>query len=158
MGDDPGLAVSIRRIARSLETAARGLELGEIAAGAMAIQRGADAQLARSVSNFLALIDELRDEAPGGVAVVQPGMILNPRYGRIGMGAALAVAFALGISLSFAAVGLEELSVRRHPRMRDLATLLVVAVIENVGYRPAASKARGDRRPEEIERVRRSRT
>ncbi len=100
-------------------------------------------------------------------------MILNPRYGRIGMMAApyyfflevvgpviealgyvtfitalllgrastayvlafLAVAFALGISLSFAAVGLEELSFRRYPRMRDLATLLLVAVVENVGYR-----------------------
>lgn len=100
-------------------------------------------------------------------------MILNPRYGRIGMLAApyyfflevlgpiieslgyvafvtavllgrastpyvlafLAVAFALGISLSFAAVGLEELSFRRYPRMRDLATLLGIAVVENVGYR-----------------------
>lgn len=100
-------------------------------------------------------------------------MILNPRYGRIGMLAApyyfflevlgpvieglgyltfvvalvigrastpyvlafLAVAFALGISLSFAAVGLEELSFRRYPKMRDLATLLVIAVVENVGYR-----------------------
>ncbi|NNF14227.1 MAG: glycosyltransferase family 2 protein [Gemmatimonadetes bacterium] len=47
----------------------------------------------------------------------------------------LAVAFALGISLSFAAVGLEELSFRRYPKMRDLATLLVMAVVENVGYR-----------------------
>ena len=100
-------------------------------------------------------------------------MILNPKYGRIGMLAApyyfflevlgpvieslgyvtfvaalllgrastpyvlafLAVAFALGISLSFAAVGLEELSFRRYPRMRDLVTLLVIAVVENVGYR-----------------------
>ena len=100
-------------------------------------------------------------------------MILNPRYGRIGMLAApyyvfleivgpviealgyltfaaalllgrasppyvvafLAVAFALGIALSFAAVGLEELSFRRYPRMRDLLTLLRVAVVENVGYR-----------------------
>lgn len=100
-------------------------------------------------------------------------MILNPKYGRIGMVAApyffflevlgpviesvgyvtfiaalalgrastayvlafLAVAFALGISLSFAAVGLEELSFRRYPRMRDLLTLLVLAIAENVGYR-----------------------
>lgn len=100
-------------------------------------------------------------------------MILNPKYGRIGMLAApyyfflevlgpvieslgyltfvaalvlgrastayvlafLAVAFALGISLSFAAVGLEELSFRRYPKMRDLTTLLVIAVVENVGYR-----------------------
>jgi cellulose synthase/poly-beta-1,6-N-acetylglucosamine synthase-like glycosyltransferase len=100
-------------------------------------------------------------------------MILNPRYGRIGMLAApyyfflevlgpviealgyvtflaalllgrasgpyviafLSVAFALGIALSFAAVGLEELSFRRYPRMRDLLHLLAVAIAENVGYR-----------------------
>jgi cellulose synthase/poly-beta-1,6-N-acetylglucosamine synthase-like glycosyltransferase len=100
-------------------------------------------------------------------------MILNPKYGRIGMIAApyyfflevlgpviesvgyatfitalllgrtsgpyviafLSVAFALGIALSFAAVGLEELSFRRYPRLRDLVTLLVVAIAENVGYR-----------------------
>ncbi len=100
-------------------------------------------------------------------------MILNPKYGRIGLIAApyyfflevlgpiiesvgyvtfitaiilgrastsyvlafLAVAFALGISLSFAAVGLEELSFRRYPRFRDLLTLLVIAIAENVGYR-----------------------
>lgn len=100
-------------------------------------------------------------------------MILNPKYGRIGLVAApyffflevlgplieaagyvtfiaalllgraspeyvlafLAVAFALGISLSFAAVGLEELSFRRYPRTRDLITLLVIAIVENVGYR-----------------------
>ena len=47
----------------------------------------------------------------------------------------LAVAFALGIALSFAAVGLEELSFRRYPRFRDIVRLLGVAVIENFGYR-----------------------
>jgi len=47
----------------------------------------------------------------------------------------LAVAFALGIALSFAAIGLEELSFRRYPRLRDMARLLGVAVVENVGYR-----------------------
>ncbi len=100
-------------------------------------------------------------------------MILNSKYGRIGMIAApyyffleilgpviesvgyvtfivaivlgrasgpyvlafLAVAFALGLSLSFAAVGLEELSFRRYPRKRDLLTLLFVAIAENIGYR-----------------------
>jgi cellulose synthase/poly-beta-1,6-N-acetylglucosamine synthase-like glycosyltransferase len=100
-------------------------------------------------------------------------MLLNPRYGRVGLlafpyfffleifgpiieglgylaflvavvlGRAsmpyviafLAVAFALGIALSFAAVGLEELSFRRYPRFRDIMRLLGVAVIENVGYR-----------------------
>ncbi len=47
----------------------------------------------------------------------------------------LAVAFALGIALSFAAVGLEELSFRRYPRFRDVVKLLVVAAVENIGYR-----------------------
>ena len=45
------------------------------------------------------------------------------------------MAFAFGIALSFAAVGLEELSFRRYPRLGDLARLLGVAVTENVGYR-----------------------
>ena len=100
-------------------------------------------------------------------------MLLNPRYGSVGMlafpyffflevfgpiieglgyltflaavvlGRAsmpyvlafLAVAFAFGIALSFAAVGLEELSFRRYPRVRDLLRLLGVAITENVGYR-----------------------
>jgi cellulose synthase/poly-beta-1,6-N-acetylglucosamine synthase-like glycosyltransferase len=100
-------------------------------------------------------------------------MLLNPRYGKVGMlafpyyfflevlgpiiesigyvtfvaalllGRAsmpyvlafLAVAFAFGIALSFAAVGLEELSFRRYPRFGDLVRLLGVAIVENVGYR-----------------------
>lgn len=68
---DPSLRVSVRRIARSLETSARSLELQEIAAGAMAIQRAAEAHLARSVSNFLARVEELR-----GVAPAEPATIL----------------------------------------------------------------------------------
>lgn len=47
----------------------------------------------------------------------------------------LAVAFAFGIALSFAAIGLEELSFRRYPRFGDLIRLLGVAVVENIGYR-----------------------
>ena len=47
----------------------------------------------------------------------------------------LAVAFAFGMALSFAAIGLEELSFRRYPRFGDLMRLLWVAVVENVGYR-----------------------
>ena len=47
----------------------------------------------------------------------------------------LAVAFAFGIALSFAAIGLEELSFRRYPRFADLVRLLGVAVTENIGYR-----------------------
>lgn len=45
----------------------------------------------------------------------------------------LAVAFA--IALSFAAVGLEELSFRRYPRARDLVRMLWVSITENFGYR-----------------------
>ena len=100
-------------------------------------------------------------------------MILNPKYGRIGLVAApyffflevlgpiiegmgyvtfvtaillgrasapyvlafLAVALTLGVSLSFAAVGLEELRFRRYPRVRDLFVLLLIAFAENLGYR-----------------------
>ena len=60
-----------------------------------------------------------------------------PSVGRriLALVAFLAVALALGISLSFAAVGLEELSLRRYPRVRDLFTLLVIAFAENIGYR-----------------------
>ena len=47
----------------------------------------------------------------------------------------LAVAFAFGIALSFAAIGLEELSFRRYPRFTDLLRLLGVSFVENVGYR-----------------------
>ncbi|MEM7414995.1 MAG: response regulator [Gemmatimonadota bacterium] len=62
LGADPTVEASVRRIARSLEAAAGSLGLGEVEAGAKAIQRAADAHLARSVTNFLARIDELRRE------------------------------------------------------------------------------------------------
>jgi len=47
----------------------------------------------------------------------------------------LAVAFVFGMALSFAAIGLEELSFRRYARWRDLVSLLGVAITENLGYR-----------------------
>lgn len=100
-------------------------------------------------------------------------MLLNPRYGRIGLvampfyfflemagplielvgylafGVALAagavssthlaafllLALALGIALSLAAIGLEELTFRRYPRGRHLVLLLGLAVVESIGYR-----------------------
>lgn len=64
LDSDPDAGVSLRRIARSLETAAATMGLGEVSAGARAIQRAADAHLARSVENFLARIRELRHEGP----------------------------------------------------------------------------------------------
>jgi len=60
----PEVTRPVRDVALALESAAHRLELDEVAAGAQAIQRAADAHLARSVSNFLARIDELRREQP----------------------------------------------------------------------------------------------
>ncbi len=51
----------------------------------------------------------------------------------------LAVAIILGITISIAAVGLEELSFRRYPRLRDLFQLFWLAVAENFGYRQLSS-------------------
>jgi hypothetical protein len=47
----------------------------------------------------------------------------------------LLLGFIYGGFLSVGAVLLEELSYRRYPRFRDLLTLLVFAMFENVGYR-----------------------
>jgi len=47
----------------------------------------------------------------------------------------LAVAILLGITLSVAALALEELSFRRYPRTVDLLRLLGLAVVEALGYR-----------------------
>ncbi len=68
--DDPSVSVSIRRIARSLESAAQALDLTEVAAGALAVQRAADAHLGRGVSNSLARISELRDARPDDGATI----------------------------------------------------------------------------------------
>jgi len=100
-------------------------------------------------------------------------MLLNPRYGRIGLVAFpyfffmemlgpvielfgyftftaavilgrasgpyilafFMAAFSFGIVLSIAAVGLEELSFHRYPRISDLLRLFGLAVVENFGYR-----------------------
>ena len=61
----PEAETSVRRIARSLEAAAIGAGLDEVAAGASAIQRAADAHLFRSVTYFLRRMDELRFAAGG---------------------------------------------------------------------------------------------
>ena len=47
----------------------------------------------------------------------------------------LMLAFVLGIALSIAAVGLEELGFRRYRRVRDLLAMFGLAVIEGIGYR-----------------------
>ncbi len=46
-----------------------------------------------------------------------------------------ALAVAAGVALSVAAVALEELSFRRYTRPADLGRMIVVALIENFGYR-----------------------
>lgn len=47
----------------------------------------------------------------------------------------LAMALLLGILLSVSALALEEFSFRRHARGREVARLLLFAVLENLGYR-----------------------
>jgi cellulose synthase/poly-beta-1,6-N-acetylglucosamine synthase-like glycosyltransferase len=47
----------------------------------------------------------------------------------------LALAVGLGIFLSFAALALEEFSFRRHRSGRDLARMMLYALLENLGYR-----------------------
>ena len=99
-------------------------------------------------------------------------MLLNPRYGRVGLlampyffvlemlgpiielagyaafvvtiaigradpryvAAFLLLAFVLGMSLSLAALSLEELTFRRYPKTRQLLQLMLVSVLEGVGY------------------------
>jgi len=100
-------------------------------------------------------------------------MLLNPRYGRVGMLAYpyffflenlgplieligyigfavtiifkwlaplytvtfLLVAIVLGISLSFIALGLEEITFRKYKRLSDLLRMFLLVIVENVGYR-----------------------
>jgi cellulose synthase/poly-beta-1,6-N-acetylglucosamine synthase-like glycosyltransferase len=45
------------------------------------------------------------------------------------------VAFGYGLLLSFWAIALEEVSFRRYPRRRDMARLLLYALVESFGYR-----------------------
>lgn len=47
----------------------------------------------------------------------------------------LVVAFLLGIVLSISALALEEFNFRRHSSTREVARLLLYALLENVGYR-----------------------
>ncbi len=51
----------------------------------------------------------------------------------------LGLAVAAGVALSVAAVALEELSFQRYSRPRDLGRLILVAFIENLGYRQLAT-------------------
>ena len=57
----------------------------------------------------------------------------------------LSLAIGLGVGVSFIAVALEELGFRRYPRWRDLWQLIMLAVVENFGYRQLTmiSRVRG---------------
>jgi hypothetical protein len=57
------------------------------------------------------------------------------RLSTLFLAAFLLVSVLLGILLSIAALALEEFSFRRHPRMSEVARLVLYAVFENVGYR-----------------------
>lgn len=61
--------------------------------------------------------------------------VLSGRADPLYIQAFLGVAVALGMALSVAAVGLEELSFRRYPRTLDLVRLFALAILENFGYR-----------------------
>jgi cellulose synthase/poly-beta-1,6-N-acetylglucosamine synthase-like glycosyltransferase len=54
---------------------------------------------------------------------------------NIYIAAFLMVAFVLGAALSIAAIGLEELSLRRYPGWSNFLQLFVLAILENIGYR-----------------------
>jgi cellulose synthase/poly-beta-1,6-N-acetylglucosamine synthase-like glycosyltransferase len=51
------------------------------------------------------------------------------------MGAFFAVAFLLSMLLSGLAGLLDDIAFRRHARVRDLALLILVSIVENLGYR-----------------------
>ncbi len=51
----------------------------------------------------------------------------------------LILAVLYGILLSVSAVLLEDMAFRRYPRVRDLALLVLIGVIENLGYRQATA-------------------
>ncbi|MCF7807450.1 MAG: glycosyltransferase [Candidatus Marinimicrobia bacterium] len=76
-----------------------------------------------------------------GPAIELPGyfmFILAIIFGTIStsfMFAFLMAAIIFGIALSIFSIALEELTFRRYPRFRDLFSLFVLAVIENIGYR-----------------------
>jgi cellulose synthase/poly-beta-1,6-N-acetylglucosamine synthase-like glycosyltransferase len=57
--------------------------------------------------------------------------MLNTRH----MVAFLAAAFLLSMLLSIFAVLLDDITFRRHARTRDLALLILVSIVENLGYR-----------------------
>ena len=76
-----------------------------------------------------------------GAAVEFLGYFMVPLALLFGMMPPILVALFVGLALlyggflSIGAVLLEEITYRRYPKFRDLMTLLMYAVLENVGYR-----------------------
>lgn len=76
-----------------------------------------------------------------GPLVEMVGYVLVPLLWALGLLALpwllafLAVTFTLGLFLSIATLVLEEIQLRRFPRIRELLVLAAVAVAENFGYR-----------------------
>lgn len=76
-----------------------------------------------------------------GPAIEAVGYLLVPAFWMLGLLsldyllAFLAVSFAFGVAVSVGAVALEEATLRRFPRGRDLLVLAGAAVVENFGYR-----------------------
>lgn len=76
-----------------------------------------------------------------GPALALAGYVAAPvafAYGELSLAFLVsfaAVATALGAVLSFSALALEEWSFRRHGRHGDVARMLVLSLVENLGYR-----------------------
>ena len=76
-----------------------------------------------------------------GPLIEMIGYVLVPLLWALGLLAMpwllafLAVTFTLGMFLSIATLVLEEIQLRRFPRIRELLLLASVAVLENLGYR-----------------------
>ena len=76
-----------------------------------------------------------------GPAIEMPGYFVFALTVIIGSASGIYIiaffmaAFIFGVTLSVAAVGLEELTFRRYPRFSDLMKLFWLAVLENFGYR-----------------------
>ena len=92
---------------------------------------GAIGMVAMPYFFFLEMLGPLIEAA--GYLVFVCALILGSADGDWIVAFAL-LAFALGAALSLIAIGLEELAFRRYPRTRQLVDLMVVAVIEAIGY------------------------
>lgn len=84
---------------------------------------------------YIFLVDVL------GPVVEMLGYLLIPMFWAMGLLsieyllAFVAVTFTFGVVISVGSLALEESSLRRFPRARDLVLLTLVAILENFGYR-----------------------